>query len=601
MSERYRIPITAITVFGTSALLALSIGLVLYLGLNQAAETTRLLWADQSRTLIDTLQNSLGERLQPVRNQALWVARDVQDLSDPEALDAYFFGVLAATPQVTGIAIITADGYSRRWLRQQRVAITEDWSQKPWMQDYLEQSRAASAPTWRAPIFEESVDSTTLLHDIPLHDAGGRFIGVFAQIVSVRDLSSYLTSAHTSTGTTPFVLYDRNFVLAHPSIGIGNADQPMQTLEKFNDLVLQRIWTPDEDASFISAALSDTEASGVFWGDKYYLFLYRDIEEFGPVPWTIGVYLNTTLIENEQTDNLIRALLAGIVVLVLAIIAAIMVGRRISVPISKIALAADAVDAGDLDGIVQLGASRIRELDDAGNAFNQMVVGLRERRLIRETLGRFVPEKVASSLLSGGGDIPVQQAEASILFCDIEGFTRLTETLGPVKIVDVLNAYFSAMVDILERRGGVVTQFQGDAILATFNVPVTDPRHAANALAAACEMLDEVSSARYDDVAINIRIGINSGEVIAGAIGARGRLNYTVHGDAVNLAARLEALNKEHGSRLLVSESTATQINNAGLIQVGETTVRGQTTSIRLFSVERYYPGQQVKEPLIDS
>ena len=600
MSDRYRIPITVITVFGTSALLALSVGLVLYLGLNQAAETTRLLWADQSRTLIDTLHNSLGERLQPVRDQALWVANDVTDLSDPAALDEYFFGVLAATPQVTGMAVITTEGISRRWGRQDRSATTEDWSQKPWMQDYLKQSQSASAPAWRAPIFEESTDSTTLLHDIPLRDAAGRFIGIFAQIVSVQDLSSYLSSAHSNTGITPFVLYDHHFVLAHPSIGIGNSDQPLQALDDFNDLVLQSIWTPDEDASFISAALSGTEASGVFWGDRYYLFLYRDIEEFGPVPWTIGAYLNTTLIESDQADNLLRALLAGIAVLIIAIIAAIIIGRRISLPISKIAHAADAVNAGDLDNIEQLGASRIRELDEAGNAFNNMISGLRERALIRETLGRFVPEKVASSLLSGGGDIPVQQTQASILFCDIEGFTRLTEALGPVKIVGVLNAYFSAMVDILERLGGVVTQFQGDAILATFNVPITDPAHAANALAAACEMLDEVSTTRYDDVAINIRIGINSGEVVAGAIGAKGRLNYTVHGDAVNLAARLEALNKEHGSRLLVSESTATQIEASELLQVGETTVRGQTHSIRLFSLERYYPRKEIEEKADD-
>jgi adenylate cyclase len=599
MSFRYRISITVITVFGTSTLLALSVGLVLYLGLNQAAETTRLLWADQSRTLIDTLQNSLGERLQPVRNQALWVANDVTDLSDPKALDAYFFGALAATPQVTGIAIITTEGISRRWSRQQHLAITEDWSQKPWMKDYLKQSQSASGPGWRAPIFEESTDSTTLLHDIPLRDTTGRFIGVFAQIVSVRDLSSYLSSAHTNTGVTPFVLYNRDFVLAHPSIGIGNSDQPLQTIDEFDDLVLQRIWTPDEDAAFISAALNDTEASGVFWGDRYYLFLYRDIEGFGPLPWTIGVYLNTTLIENDHKDSLTRALLAGIAVLVLAIIATLIIGRRISVPIRKIAGAANAVNAGDLDDldhIAPLGASHIRELDEAGNAFNNMIVGLRERALIRETLGRFVPEKVASSLLSGGGDIPVQQTQASILFCDIEGFTKLTETLGPVKIVTVLNAYFSAMVDILERRGGVVTQFQGDAILATFNVPITDPDHAENALAAACEMLEDVRINRYDDIVLNIRIGINTGEVVAGAIGAKGRLNYTVHGDAVNLAARLEALNKEHGSRLLVSESTAMLIEASELLQVGETTVRGQTRSIRLFSLERYYPRTEIKE-----
>ena len=599
MSFRYRISITVITVFATSALLTLSVGLVLYLGLNQAAETTRLLWANQSRTLIDTLQNSLGERLQPVRNQALWVAEDVTNLSDPAALDAYFFGVLAATPQVTGLAIITTEGISRRWERQRRIAISEDWSQKPWMQGYLKLSQSASGPGWRAPIFEESTDSTTLLHDIPLRDAAGRFIGVFAQIVNVRDLSSYLSIANTNTGVTPFVLYDHDFVLAHPALGSGNSDQPLQTIDEFDDLVLQRIWTPDEDAAFISAALSDTKASGVFWGDRYYLLLSRDIEEFGPVPWTIGVHLNTALIENKQTDDLIRALFAGIAVLVLAIIAFLIIGRRISVPISRIARAANAVNAGDLDDldhIAPLGASHIRELDEAGNAFNNMIIGLRERALIRETLGRFVPEKVASSLLSGGGDIPVQQTQASILFCDIEGFTRLTETLGPVKIVAVLNAYFSAMVDILERRGGVVTQFQGDAILATFNVPIVDPEHAENALAAACEMLEEVNVNRYDDVALKMRIGINTGEVVAGAIGAKGRLNYTVHGNAVNLAARLEALNKEHGSRLLVSESTANQIEASDLIQVGETAVRGQTRSIQLFSLERYYPRTEIKK-----
>jgi len=149
------------------------------------------------------------------------------------------------------------------------------------------------------------------------------------------------------------------------------------------------------------------------------------------------------------------------------------------------------------------------------------------------------------------------------------------------------------MVDILERHGGVVTQFQGDAILATFNVPIADPGHAGNALAAACEMLDKVAGSRYVDTAIDIRIGINSGEVVAGAIGARGRLNYTVHGDAVNLAARLEALNKEYGSRLLVSESTAAQVERADLRQIGETTARGQSQSTRLFSMDRY----RVQEP----
>ena len=103
-------------------------------------------------------------------------------------------------------------------------------------------------------------------------------------------------------------------------------------------------------------------------------------------------------------------------------------------------------------------------------------------------------------------------------------------------------------------------------------------------------MLDAVSVERYDDTRLNIRVGINTGAVVAGAIGARGRLNYTVHGDAVNLAARLEALNKEYGSRLLISESTVALVDRSQLVQIGETVARGQSVSTGLYSIERFSP-----------
>lgn len=107
MSLKYRIPITAITVFGTSGLLAFTVAIVLLLGFGQAVQSTRQLWANEAQGLIDQMEQSLDARLQPVRDQAHWVARDIKDLSDLEALDDYFYGVLAATPQVAGIAIIT--------------------------------------------------------------------------------------------------------------------------------------------------------------------------------------------------------------------------------------------------------------------------------------------------------------------------------------------------------------------------------------------------------------------------------------------------------------------------------------------------------------
>ena len=268
----------------------------------------------------------------------------------------------------------------------------------------------------------------------------------------------------------------------------------------------------------------------------------------------------------------------------LAIVASIAVGRRVSAPVKAIAEAAEAVESGDLESIERLRGSRVRELDEATLAFNNMVQGLRERKLIRDTLGRFVPEKIASSLLAGGGKLDVQQSEATILFCDIEAFTQLTESLGPVKIVEVLNAFFSRMVEILEHYGGVATQFQGDAILATFNVPLADEDHAQKAACAARDMLTSVAGNEFAGERLNIRIGVNTGTIVAGAIGARGRLNYTVHGDAVNLAARLEAMNKQYGTRLLISQATASRLHGIELKTIGETRVRGHSGSITLYT-----------------
>ena len=585
MSVKYRIPITAITVFGTSGLLVITVGIVLYLGFGQAMQTTRQLWAGQAEALIDNMEQSLHASLQPVHDQARWLAAGITEVSDPRSLDDTMFGALAATPQVAGIALILPDGNSRRWHREQRLAIDEDWSQAAWLQDYLELVGNSVAPTWREPIFTHTVSSSTLLHDVALRDANGKFIGVLAQIVPIRDLSSLLAQRHAATGITPFVLYNRDFVLAHPRIFDGSEQQPLPSLEQLGDVVLQRIWAPDFDTDFISRALVDTVASGHLEGDDYYLFIYRNLDHYGPAPWTVGAYVNTGLVTRALSDRAYRALVAGLVILALAIVAAIVVGRRVSSPVKAIAAAAERVEAEQLDAIEPLGGSRIHELDEACSAFNAMVRGLRERRLIRDTLGRFVPEKVASSLLAGGGSLEVQQTEATILFCDIEAFTELTEDVGPVAIVEILNEFFSRMVEILEQYGGVATQFQGDAILATFNVPIANPEHAICAVRAARDMLTSVSGNEFGGQRLQIRIGINTGSVVAGAIGAKGRLNYTVHGDAVNLAARLEALNKDFGRRLLISDYTAAQLGDTELVRVGDITVRGRSGTLTVYTL----------------
>ena len=123
--------------------------------------------------------------------------------------------------------------------------------------------------------------------------------------------------------------------------------------------------------------------------------------------------------------------------------------------------------------------------------------------------------------------------------------------------------------------------------MATFNVPINNPDHASDAIQAAIKMLTHVKQTSFAEQDLNIRIGINSGSVFAGSIGAEGRLNYTVHGDTVNLAARLEAMNKEYGTRLLVSENTRQLTEQFDLRKLGETSVRGQTRTINVYTIDR--------------
>ena len=208
-----------------------------------------------------------------------------------------------------------------------------------------------------------------------------------------------------------------------------------------------------------------------------------------------------------------------------------------------------------------------------------------------EELKRFVPDAVArqaaaaTHLRVGEGEV----REATIFFSDIEGFTTLSESMDPSSLIAVLNEYFALVTDPIERHGGVINQYQGDAILASFNLPNTLDDHAGAAVRAALEVQALLAGHRFrGGVRIGSRIGINTGVVIGGLVGNERRLGYTLHGDEVNLAARLEQLNKELGTRILVSGRTrelASRVQ-ARFEDCGETRVRGRQSPVRIHAVE---------------
>ncbi len=206
-------------------------------------------------------------------------------------------------------------------------------------------------------------------------------------------------------------------------------------------------------------------------------------------------------------------------------------------------------------------------------------------------LSRFVPQEVAQKVIqseegaiTGKGEVN----ECTILFTDIEGFMAISETIKPEQLIEALNHYFSLVAEPISQFGGVISQFQGDAVLATFNLPRPDPDHAANAVRAALEIQSVLDGVVFGDgTAFNTRIGINTGPVVGGLVGSGDRVGYTVHGDNVNLTARLEQLNKDYGTRIIVADSTREKIphNLFEFRELDEVSVRGLNRPVRIYTV----------------
>ena len=204
---------------------------------------------------------------------------------------------------------------------------------------------------------------------------------------------------------------------------------------------------------------------------------------------------------------------------------------------------------------------------------------------ISQLFGRFVPKAVADSMIQHEGVLDPVEREATVLMADVAGFTALTETKGAQAIVDTFNAYFEAASEVIGTHNGIVTQFIGDAVLATFNVPAVDPEHRQHGINAAVDLLKLVQSTTFAGEKLKIRVGVSTGPVIAGNVGGGGRETYTVYGEAVNLASRLEALNKEQGTSILVSGTTAEGAEEINLAKVGQADVRGISDSVDIYTV----------------
>ncbi len=206
-------------------------------------------------------------------------------------------------------------------------------------------------------------------------------------------------------------------------------------------------------------------------------------------------------------------------------------------------------------------------------------------------LSRFVPEQIADRITHADESIKPGDGEsktATVVFTDIEGFSTISEQLNPSELVSILNDYFGVAHNIVQQYGGTITQYQGDAMLITFNTVKPDEDHAHNAINTALALRQTMMERTFGDgIYLKTRCGINTGEMTVGAVGAKERLIFTVYGDEVNVAARLEQLNKEYGTYLMLSIQTRDAVPDAFAYKhVCDVTVRGRTAPTEIFTIE---------------
>jgi class 3 adenylate cyclase len=301
-----------------------------------------------------------------------------------------------------------------------------------------------------------------------------------------------------------------------------------------------------------------------------------------------GVMLLSADIASYSGPRLIREATMDVVATIVgALFMVFWINHALSRPVARLDHGMRQVAKGDYQ--IRLPVTSDDEMGHAAGRFNEMVEGLSEREYLRDTFGKYVSKSVATAILDNrdrAGRVVDTTAEATLMFTDIEGFTGLSERLAPAEVASVLNAYLGAVVPVIQRHGGVVNSFIGDGLFATFNLPLPCENHAAAAIAAAIEIQQALDAAPFaDHVALRTRIGLNTGTVIGVTIGAENRLNYTVLGDAVNVASRVEQLNKHFGTRILATESTVRAAGSADCERLGNVDVRGHEIDVVVYRV----------------
>jgi class 3 adenylate cyclase len=303
-------------------------------------------------------------------------------------------------------------------------------------------------------------------------------------------------------------------------------------------------------------------------------------------------------IRSEQTEAVLTSAAVTLLVAIIGLIFANLVSGGIIRSVRQLLEGTRAVEAGQLDKSIDVTTSD--EIGQLAGAFNRMVVQLRDNQRVRETFGKYIDPRVVEGLIDRPNLTAAegQRRVMTVLFCDLKGFTSLSEGMTPQGLVKVMNRYLSIMSEPIRANRGIIDKYIGDGIMAYWGPPfVNEADHARFACLAALEMIERIATLRQEIPELlgvrgtpmetcDLRIGVATGEALVGSIGSDVMMSYTLMGDVVNLASRLEGANKLYGTRNLVSQRTIAVAGTAVEVrEIDRVVVAGHTHSEVIFEI----------------
>lgn len=599
-ARRRGLPIAAVLVGGIGLLVVVAVALVFVAGYEVARRNTTDLIREKSDLLIESIIAQNRDYLEPVGAQLEYVAdlmaAGAVSPDDGAALGQALRTSLAAVPQVSVIAFLDPNLMVMRAFRNRpgHPLRVDDWSEDPDVRRTLDEVAHAPGVYWGDLFVAEDLSATFINARVPVH-RDGRFLGALIAGVSIEQLSTFVAAQGGERTGRAFILYGQDRVLAHPLLldGFAGASdtEPLPSIGDFPDPVLRALWDPERAVPGPAGLAKIGEVRAVEVDGKSYVFLLRRLEGFGEQPWLVGTYQDLDAL-SAQFERLGLIPQVATIIVVLAFVLAFVLARGLSRPVRQLAGAAHHIRALDLDGAPKLGRGPYRELNDAADAYNAMVGGLR-------AFETYVPRPLVMRLMADGAPAGIvsEEREVTVLFTDVVGFTALAEDMPAAEVANFLNEHFTLLGRCVDAEGGTVDKYIGDALMAFWGAPEQQGDHAERACRAALCIAAAIREDNARRVAaglapVRLRMGVHTGSVLVGNIGAPSRVNYTIIGDPVNTAERLETFARDVSPTeadvvVLLSGETAARLDTTfSLDQLGKFLPPGRHGRIEVFRLK---------------